>query len=74
MCVCVCVCVDSDFVIFIETILFKRKNIRHLTFTAAQTSPYMHLCDWSRAIVGKQSEYTRHTTLGSVFGVQIQTQ
>ena len=41
----------------------KIKNIiRNLTFTAPQTLPDKSLCDRSRAIVGNQSEHTRHTT------------
>ena len=38
-----------------------KKDKQNLTFTAPQTSPDKSLCDWSRAIVGNQSEYTRHT-------------
>ena len=49
-------------------LLFKRNNIKNLSFTTPQTLLDKHLCDWSRAIVCNQSEHTRHMTLGSVLG------
>ena len=39
----------------------KKNNIRNLIFTTPQTSLDKQ-CDWSRAIVGNQSEHARHTT------------
>ena len=46
----------------------KRNNFWNLTFTAPQTLPDKSSCDWSRAIIGNQSEHTRQRTASSFLG------